>query len=253
MTKRKVVIKNPLSVGAFASHGFTADSSFTDVQDFLDTHSGNRLRVLDYNVQPNPLGVMQAQGTYYCRECRTIASSILQPHLISDCIICNQAATVRPSGTGSTFWNFHRFANSQDCANAVGVVYLFQVPGTTDGIKFGFSYDPEVRAKGNKLYGPMLWKSRVTTRAIARVVELDLHVRVSSGIFDQPNLTPAQLLSSGSSETFKLRSPWTLDSIITHLEGSLNDVESLGWKDYWMTHLDGIDGCPIAADSLLPC
>ena len=239
---------NPLMMGALADHGFSENSTVADVQDFLDQHSNGRLRLLDFHTSPNPIGIVQAHGMHYCRECRTIMSSILQPHLISDCIVCNQSARFAPADRAHTFWNYHRFCNSRTCAEALGVVYLFQLEGHERGVKFGFSYDPAVRARGNCLYGPLLWSSRVTTRAAARVVELDLHSRVTSGLFDRPQLTADQRQAAGSSETFLLREPWDIDSIVTHVEATLNEVEQKGWRTYWETMLDGLDGCPISND-----
>lgn len=247
----QVTVSNPFAFGAFADHGFTENSTHAQVQDFLNQHSDNRLSLLDFYVSPNPLGIPQAHGTHYCRECRSIMSSILQPQLLSDCIECNKAPRFSPSTNTNTFWNYHRFCNSSECADAEGVVYLFQLKGQEGGLKFGFSYDPAVRAKGNPLYGPLLWASRMTTRAAARVVELDLHSRVTSGLFDRPELTLEQRQAAGSSETFLLREPWNTESIIMHVEATLNEVESMGWRQYWETMLDGLDGCPVASDDLV--
>ena len=233
-----------LSFGAAADYGWVLDQPREITQVSISEWSNNRVVLLKQCLAVSMFGHVHGRGETYCSQCGTITSSLLTPDLLRECQVCKLVEPVKSKLRYWSHWSFWRFAENESCANAIGRTYLFSVPDTVRNYKFGFSYDPKSRARNSPLYGDLVWQSPVTTRAIARTVELDLFMSVQSNLFNQTDLTPVQAQQSGASEVFKLHRSWSLDQIITHLNNTFLQVEKMGWKDYWLTFLPGADGAP---------
>ena len=230
--------------GLWQDFGWSVDQCRETTQKCISDWTNDRVLLLEQHLEQSALGSVQGRGKHYCSRCGSIFESLLLPEILADCPVCTESAPVKAVLKYWSHWNFWRFVESPDSANAPGKVYLFSIPDQPNALKFGFSYDPIKRAKGSCLYGTLLWESPMTTRAIARTVELDLYQSVKGGLFKDPSLSIKQREEAGSTETFLLRDGWSLETIICHLEATFNDVQSLGWKDYWCQYLPGIDGAP---------
>lgn len=230
--------------GLWQDFGWSVDQEREVTQRSISDWSDGRVILLHQTLDVTPLGPVQGRGQHYCTECGTIFESVLLPEIIKDCPVCSGSSSVSEPVPYRSHWNYWRFLDFPKCADAPGRVYLFSIPGQEDALKFGFSYSPLKRSKGSPLYGELLWESPMTTRAIARTVELDLHQSVKGGLFAEPVLTLDQSSAAGSTETFLLRPSWDLNTIVCHLEATYNKVNELGWQNYWLQYLPGIDGSP---------
>lgn len=233
-----------IPLGIWQDFSWSVSQGREITQQSISDWSNGRVILLDQRLELTIADTVQGRGKHYCSNCGSIFESMLLPEIIKDCPICTDAPPVKSVLKYWSHWNFWRFIDSPECAAAPGKVYLFSIPDQPDALKFGFSYSPLKRASGSCLYGTLLWESPMTTRAIARTVELDLHQSVKSGLFKDPALTVDQQQEAGSTETFLLRSGWSLDTIVCHLEATFNQVQAIGWKDYWSKYLAGVDGAP---------